>query len=345
LDQVNPVLAQSSRDFSDAMQQMIIEAERAMFSIQDSVPVSIRDYSSLTGKGQGLVDDREIVLRAIRAVGNNGGGYLFLPRGDYFFEGSIAHSFDNVVLIGEGENTVIHQLTTNTVTFEIGNSASTTTGVGFRDFVIDNDIGGVASIQLRLQRCQRSFLDRVTLLGTYATGFVISGGDGINVTNCTSLLASLGGDFSTQTSAGQDPSNVLVMHNDFEEYNYAATGNGSTVIRDNTPIATPTITINGLAQTITDNQVFDAPHRFIRVTGTNGSALLDQVDTVEATYEGDLRTFLFTTGNPVTFLDIPTGGVNLHLAGDFVADGVGNQDSLTLFCGGTNWIEVARSLN
>jgi hypothetical protein len=61
---VNPVLSQSSRDFSDAMQQMIIEAERAMYHIQDSVPVSIRDYHSLAGKGQGLVDELAIMQRA-----------------------------------------------------------------------------------------------------------------------------------------------------------------------------------------------------------------------------------------------------------------------------------------
>ena len=55
-------------DFSATVQQMIVETEQALVSIQESVPVSIRDYHSLVGKGEGLVNDREIMLRAIRAI-------------------------------------------------------------------------------------------------------------------------------------------------------------------------------------------------------------------------------------------------------------------------------------
>lgn len=334
-------------NFSSTVQQMVREVEAGMIAIQESVPVSVRDYHSLVGKGQGLVDDLQICQRAVNAIGNNGGGYLFLPKGDYFWDGSLAHTFDNVVIFGEGENTVIHQqATVLTVTIDIGSvAAGTTTGVGVRDLLIDQTPGGAAFLPVRLTRCDRVYVDRVILTGTYGTGISVQGGNFVNVSNCFSTAASGAGDMDVSVSAGVPPTNVLVMHNHFASYRTFSIGTGNNiVIRDNDPIAIPVITVNGAAQTITTDQISSAPHRYIRVQGTAGGAA-ETVDTLGVTYEGDTRTFIFNTTNLVTFLDVSTTGINLHLAGDFVPNAGGNEDTLTVMCDGTNWIELARSDN
>jgi len=44
-------------------------------------------------------------------------------------------------------------------------------------------------------------------------------------------------------------------------------------------------------------------------------------------------------------LTIKDGTGNLKLNGDFVGDGVGDDDMLELYCDGTNWFELTRSIN
>lgn len=326
-------------EFTSTTQQMVRETEEAMKAIQESVVVSVRDYHRLCGKGRNLVDDLAITQRTVNALGNNGGGFLFLPKGDYFFNGSLTHSFDNVVIFGEGENTVIHQSGLNTLTFNIGNTTVNTTGVGVRDLLIDDEGTGI-TISVSLLRCIRSHVDRVTVIGTPTIGILISGGDTINVTNNVSTTATI--DLRVASGGGVHPDNVLVMHNHFDTYNIIPTVANNILIRDNAVVAIPTITVNGAASTITANSILSAPHRFIRIIGTPGGAA-ETVDTLGVTYEGDLRTFIFDVTDIVTFNDIATGA-NMTLSGSipFVPT-AGNEDTLTLMCDGTNWIEVARS--
>jgi hypothetical protein len=345
---VNPVLSQSSRDFSDAMQQMIIEAERAMYHIQDSVPVSIRDYHSLAGKGQGLVDELAIMQRAVNTIGNNGGGYLFLPKGDYFFNnvtlGGIVHSFDNVVIIGEGENTVIHQQLASQVTIGIGSPVPlrTTTGAGVKDLLIDDPIGGIGSVAIALQQGVRSFIDRVAVTGIPHTGIWVLGGTENHVTNNNCTVATAVGDFFLSPGGGIQPSNLLVMQNIFDIYANNATTATNVVIRDNAPVTIPTYTVNGVNQTIGITPIITAPHKALKIIGAAALPNPDSVDTIAATWPGDERTFIFST---LVLVDFNDNLGNLHLAGLFQANAGGQEDTLTLICDGTNWIEVSRSNN
>lgn len=70
---------------------------------------------------------------------------------------------------------------------------------------------------------------------------------------------------------------------------------------------------------------------FYRVTGTTN------ISSITASHPGR-RVTLHFTGAGLTVVD----GSNLVLAGNFVA---GADDTITLVCNGTNWIEVARSNN
>lgn len=72
----------------------------------------------------------------------------------------------------------------------------------------------------------------------------------------------------------------------------------------------------------------------VTVTGNTG------ITSITASYKGRRVTLVFT-GTPTV-----TDGSNLKLAGNFVAAGTTNDaDTLTLVCDGTNWFEVARSVN
>jgi hypothetical protein len=99
------------------------------------------------------------------------------------------------------------------------------------------------------------------------------------------------------------------------------------VIRDNN-LGAVTVPSVASAATITLPALID----FITVTGTVG------ITSITASYPGRVVTLQFSNASPGQVTD----GSNLKLNGNFVPT---TDDTLTLVCDGTNWVEIARSAN
>lgn len=57
--------------------------------------------------GNGIDDDYIPLQRAITAMGNSGGGEVFLPTGKYSISGTLLNTYPNVYLIGDGAASII----------------------------------------------------------------------------------------------------------------------------------------------------------------------------------------------------------------------------------------------
>jgi hypothetical protein len=334
-----PGLEQSIRDVQvdSALQGVLNDILNGIMRIQSSMPVNIHDYDIEAGTG--LKDDSFSIQVALDKLGEAGGGLLQFPPGDFYLGTGLVFNFGNTAIGGEGYST---RFWTDVAGLTM---LSTVAGNEYNSiFDCHMEIeGGVAGTAIE-------FIDQLD--------GVIQGVTFENFTDCIVLSSCLGMDVShnndentsgstvTIDDAGAGISDrILVQQNDFSAnttgntYSTTIPAGGRRIqLKDNLSIPIPTQAVSGLLQTFPRDPIFGAPDRFIGVSGTAGTT----VQTIETTYAGDWRVFVFVDAN-VLFLDAGAG--NIHLSGGNFGGGGGQLDLLTLFCSGPDWVEMSRSPN
>jgi parallel beta-helix repeat protein len=143
---------------------------------------NVRNYGA---KGDGTVNDRPAIQRAVDACAAAGGGTVYLPAGTYFLDSGVVPSGsyyyiaialkDNVTLAGDGAATRIRS--TRSSLNNIGGAHLS--NVTVRDLV---DIGGSEN-GIKFGACDRVTISNVTVSGHYI-GFGLYGCTNLNVRNC-----------------------------------------------------------------------------------------------------------------------------------------------------------------
>lgn len=323
-----------------ALQRLAAQIERGITAVQSSVPVAITDY--LFGASDGIEDVTFALQVAINKVGENGGGQVFLPKGDYTISDQIVFNHNNVVLVGEGYGTRLLFTTTGGTAFIF---ADTRERVGLKNLRIENESSTAGTFAVNWVDCEESFIQEV---------FFLNCNNCIDLASCDTIDISRNADSNTatvtvrltDTGVGTTDS-ILVQLNDFEAgipsltYGTVITGAPAprnVLIEQNTPLPINTVTIAGANITMTRDTIL-GKGRYIILTAAGAAS----VDTIEVTFPGDWRVFQMVAANNVTLND---GAGNLLLAGAFTGNAAGNaEDTITMFCDGTSWIETSRSLN
>ncbi|QNK57259.1 right-handed parallel beta-helix repeat-containing protein [Paenibacillus sp. PAMC21692] len=142
-----------------------VEAATSVNSYYDVI-----DYGAV---GDGTTDDRAAIQAAINAAQGDGGGVVFLPKGNYAVSSTLNITGHNVGICGVGGASVIKG------TFAAGNIiyfGGTTPGAGtinnfFRDFTITSGVVKTSGAALYGQHAQRSCIEGLKADDPGASGY------------------------------------------------------------------------------------------------------------------------------------------------------------------------------
>lgn len=323
-----------------ALHRLAAQIERGLTAVQSSSPVAVTDYQF--GASDGLQDMTFPTQVSMDKVGVNGGGILFLPKGNYTFTDTLRYNHDNLVIVGEGSGTVL-----TFVGLGLGQNffeADTVERIGLRDLRIVNDGGSVGLFGVEWTDVEEGFIQDVFFLDCANCIRLISC-DGIDISHCADSNTTFNCVSLLDTGVGSTD-DISIQLNNFESaipaFTYASTITGgisprNVRIENNRPLPAPPAHTIPASNLITRDVLFGAPDRIISVTGANA------VDDIEVTFPNDWRIFTVTAATPVFNNNAP-GNLRLSAA-TFTGDAAAGTDTLMLVCDGTNWLEVSRSIN
>lgn len=114
----------------------------------------------------------------------------------------------------------------------------------------------------------------------------------------------------------------------------------SSIEAQGTPVDINAGTTLTIAAGVLSLEIHPFPQTIFRKVATEASAASDDLDTINNGVAGDVLILVNDgTGDVPTIKD---GTGNIRSAGDFA---LGTDDSISLVCDGTNWIELSRSSN
>jgi len=169
---------------------------KVTYSMIDGAAISVRDFGAI---GDGITNDRDALQLALNAVGDAGGGTLYLPKGRYYITGALlVPSNTRVTGAGVGATVIFHP---SSEAFRNKNYPSD--GPDY-NITIDNltcDANGTGATPISMKGINQCYFDTLELKGMTPIGVTVGIGiaatatsavDDIFISNCNFMVPDYG---------------------------------------------------------------------------------------------------------------------------------------------------------